>query len=273
MVVMNGTAAQAARESLRELALGDGFGDQWFPRRNPAAAEMIRNRQNPTAAQWRWSDDTAMALSVLQVLEHEDDGRIDQRRLGNGAAMRVAPLGAWFRDDLDQAAQQAARSAEVTHAHPDGVAGAVAVVVAAALAAGSRGEPPAEPARFLRAVAERTPEGAVRDGVTAAAALDPDLSATEAAGILGSGKKLRADDTVPFALWSAARNLGDLAGGLWCTAEGFGDVDTTCAITGGVVAARTGPAGVPDLWWERCEPLPPWTFRARDAGPTDVSDH
>ncbi|WP_042403141.1 ADP-ribosylglycohydrolase family protein [Streptacidiphilus carbonis] len=42
------------------------------------------------------------------------------------------------------------------------------------------------------------------------------------------------------------------------TAEGLGDVDTTCAITGGVVAARTGLDGVPEAWRMRREALPVW---------------
>ncbi len=56
----------------------------------------------------------------------------DEGSLGNGAAMRVAPLGAWFRHDLRLVIAQATLSAEVTHAHPEGIAGAVAVAVAAA---------------------------------------------------------------------------------------------------------------------------------------------
>ncbi len=60
----------------------------------------------------------------------------------------------------------------------------------------------------------------------------------------------------PFALWSAAHHVDSLSDALWTTAEGFGDVDTTCAITGGTVAARTGRAGVPADWLARCEALP-----------------
>ncbi|MFF3936679.1 hypothetical protein [Streptomyces phaeofaciens] len=40
------------------------------------------------------------------------------------------------------------------------------------------------------------------------------------------------------------------------TARGHGDVDTTCAITGPVVAAGTGVEGVPAVRPERREPLP-----------------
>ena len=41
-----------------------------------------------------------------------------QGSFGNGGAMRVAPVGAYFADDLDQVTENARRSSEVTHAHP-----------------------------------------------------------------------------------------------------------------------------------------------------------
>lgn len=77
----------------------------------------------------------------------------------------------------------------------------------------------------------------------------------KAADLLGNGQRIRSDDTVPFALWTAARHPEDLEAALWATAEGLGDVDTTCAITGGVVGAVTGVDGVPDVWMRRREPL------------------
>src|SRR5262249_54105563 len=54
--------------------------------------------------------------------------------MGNGSAMRVAPVGAYFADDLDDVVEQARASSVVTHAHPEGVAGAISVAVAAAWA-------------------------------------------------------------------------------------------------------------------------------------------
>ena len=53
---------------------------------------------------------------------------------GNGAAMRAAPIGGYFADDLEAVVYQARLSAEVTHQHPEGIAGAIAVAVAGALA-------------------------------------------------------------------------------------------------------------------------------------------
>ncbi|MFD7730840.1 ADP-ribosylglycohydrolase family protein [Kitasatospora phosalacinea] len=183
-----------------------------------------------------------------------------QGSLGNGAAMRVAPLGAWFAADLDETAEQAGYSAEVTHAHPEGIAGAVAVALAAALAARGRTDADAAPAgaELLREVAARTPDGAVREGVVVAADLPAATEPWRAADLLGNGQRIRASDTVPFALWSAAHHLDSLTDALWTTAEGLGDVDTTCAITGGVVAARSGLSGVPAAWRERREELPEW---------------
>src|SRR5262249_25383017 len=58
---------------------------------------------------------------------------------GSGAAMRVAPVGAYFADDLPSVIEQASRSAVVTHTHHEAVAGAIAVAVAAAWAGRLRG--------------------------------------------------------------------------------------------------------------------------------------
>ena len=48
--------------------------------------------------------------------------------------MKPADLFPVLADDLDQVVAQATRSAEVTHAHPEGVAGAVAIALSAAWA-------------------------------------------------------------------------------------------------------------------------------------------
>jgi ADP-ribosylglycohydrolase len=298
------SASAAALDSLRGLALGDGFGERWFHRGNREAIEMVKARQLPSESPWYWTDDTAMALTIVHMLHlhgkicpddlaemfgatyqadpyrgygygmtvllprlAEDPGRWQtharalfdgQGSLGNGAAMRAAPLGAWFCHDPDAVREQARLAAEVTHAHPEGISGAVAVAVAAAAAAASRGTPAPDPQSFLEHAAGSVP-GPVGDGIGRAASLKPGIPAWKAADLLGNGQRVRASDTVPFALWSAAHHLDDLPGALWTTAEGLGDVDTTCAITAGVVAARSGLAGVPPQWLGLCEPLPDWT--------------
>lgn len=189
-----------------------------------------------------------------------------QGSYGNGAAMRVAPLGAWHADSVRRAADQARASAEVTHAHPEGIAGAVAVAVAASLAARARldGDRP-EPARLLAAVAGALdPAGEVHRGIRRATAL-LGRPAVEVAAAVGNGSRITAQDTVPFTLWVAATLLHDYPAAIRACVEAGGDVDTTAAIAGGVVAAYTGvgtPGGVPEGWLAAREPLPAWLTTA-----------
>ncbi|GIF75617.1 ADP-ribosylglycohydrolase family protein [Asanoa siamensis] len=187
---------------------------------------------------------------------------------GNGAAMRVAPLGAYHPDRPRVAATEAILSAEVTHAHPEGIAGAVLVAVAAAHAAAARldGERP-PPAAVLDRLRPYLVEGAVARGMARAVRL-VGRTVEEAAYDLGNGSRVTAQDTVPFALWTAATYLDDYPAAITACVRAGGDVDTTAAIVGGIVAAytgigdRPGSTGVPPAWVAAREPLPPWARRA-----------
>jgi ADP-ribosylglycohydrolase len=242
-----------------------------------------------------WTDDTAMALSIVEVLavhggiEPAALGHAFARRYvaepargygggahqvlaqlaegvpyataaaalfhgqgscGNGGGMRAAPVGAFFAGDLAATVEHATRSAWPTHAHPDGIAGAVAVAVAAS--GGWGGAPP--PAAILDAVVARTPAGPTRDGLRRATAMlgaEPITVAAE----LGNGSRVLAADTVPFAVWCAATHLDDYAAGLWACTDVGGDIDTTCAMVGGIVVGATGIAGIPASWRASREPL------------------
>jgi ADP-ribosylglycohydrolase len=287
----------AAVAAMRGLALGDAFGETWFFHASEVLDEALAERWL-SPGPWPWTDDTAMALSLLEILLRY--GHVDQDALatafadsyakdpnrsyggsmhrvlreigagrdwaavtrgqfdgmgswGNGAAMRVAPLGAWFAGDLGTVVTEAARSAVVTHAHPEAVAGAVAVAVAAALSVtGTPGD------ELIEAVTGRVPDSDVRSRLRRAARLAPDADPRHVAGMLGCGRQISAPDTVPYAIWCATTDLDDLTAALWTTALAGGDIDTTCAIVGGIVGARTGLTGVPADWLQACEPLPDW---------------
>ncbi len=185
---------------------------------------------------------------------------------GNGAAMRVAPLGAYFADDLDRAVEQAALSAAVTHSHPEGIAGALAVALAAASAARLRGTTALSRPDFLGLVMAKMPQSIVLEGLRQARTLPLETSAREAARVLGSGYNATAQDTVPFALWCAAGHLDNYEEALWQTASGLGDSDTNCAIVGGIVSASVGIDGIPLSWRQAREPLPNWPFEEQSEG-------
>jgi ADP-ribosylglycohydrolase len=299
---------EAARVSLLGLAVGDAFGqmlEDYGGQLARRAAKRLISMKRP----WRWTDDTAMALSIIEQLEQR--GAIDpdalgdafarrfarepdrgygagaagllarvaaggsacreaaamfggQGSYGNGASMRAAPIGAFFASDLPRVRDEALRSAEPTHAHPDGAAGAAAVAIAAALArtgACSRGDLLAEVARW-------TPESRVRAGLLRAAELGLGFDVQLAGEELGTGSNISAHDTVPFAVWVAARHLDSYEEALWTVTAHPGldldisgrtfsalDRDTLGAIVGGIVACATGRDGIPLLWREATEPL------------------
>jgi ADP-ribosylglycohydrolase len=290
------TPLERATLSLEGLAIGDAFGESFFVP-TPEAVAAIDARRVPDST-WRWTDDTQMAISIVDVLAahgtiEQDElarrfaERFDPRRgygeaaaaillaisegqpwqrasrgafrgrgsFGNGAAMRAAPLGAFFADDLERCRDQAVRSAEVTHAHEEGIAGAVAVAVAAALAWTHR-DAPLAPTAFLEAIAALVPAGYTCEGIQSAIALPDDVSVVRAAQALGNGSGVTAPDTVPFALWVASRSLGDFERALWDTVRALGDRDTTCAIVGGIVVLSAGIDSIPSAWRASREPLP-----------------
>ena len=166
---------------------------------------------------------------------------------GNGAAMRAAPIGAYFADAPELVAEAARRSARVTHAHPEGVAGAIAVAMAACFAA--RGS-----AELLSDVMPFLPDSEVRLRCEQAQQMD-NATSEQVAEILGSGQAVTAMDTVPFCLWCATHEGEYFEEALWHTVAGLGDRDTTCAIVGGIVGARVGTEGIPREWRQKRESL------------------
>jgi ADP-ribosylglycohydrolase len=272
-----------ARASLDGLSVGDAFGERFF---GPPDVwiNWLTTRTLPPGP-WSWTDDTAMAISVVETLALHDRVDVDDlarrfaaryvadiRRgyggtaheilqalargepwakvagevfggtgsMGNGSAMRVAPLGAYFADDLDRVVEEAARSAAPTHAHPEAAAGAIAIAVAAAVACQ---EGPQGRDRLLQEVLARTPAGETANRIAEAAALNVSTSISTAVERLGNGSMVICQDTVPLCIWLAARHLDDYVEALWTTVSALGDRDTTCAIVGGIVASAVG---VPD---------------------------
>jgi ADP-ribosylglycohydrolase len=175
---------------------------------------------------------------------------------GNGSAMRAGPLGAWFAEQPGLLIGESSKASMVTHCHPEGIAGCIAVSLAAAAAWNSRDLPLAEArSRIWQEVLQGTPAGETRDGIQKATLVPVSMDPEFAARILGSGFLVTAPDTVPYALWCALRHLDDFSEALISTLEGDGDCDTNCAIVGGIVALFVGREGIPVEWLRCREPL------------------
>lgn len=290
---MNSSPIQRARLALRGLAVGDAFGETLFGEPH-AIARRVAKRLIATVRPWRWTDDTAMALSVVDILARcqtiEQDQlmaafverwaaepnrgygqgaftiltrvsygapwRREAQRLfngqgsfGNGAAMRAAPIGAYFANDFQRVQVEAIRSAETTHMHADGIAGAVAVAIAAACATCGM----SDSALWLE-VLRWTPSGQVHQRLQRAAQIPLDTPVVSVADELGTGLDVAAHDTVPFCMWVVARHWHCYEDALWTAAGQPGDRDTLAAIVGGILAMVPG-AEIPVLWQAATEPL------------------
>ncbi|MCA9182405.1 MAG: ADP-ribosylglycohydrolase family protein, partial [Planctomycetales bacterium] len=246
--------ADLAIVSLKGLSIGDALGAALGEGVSTEAAGAEADHGALPGTPWQWTDDTHMALSVVEVLlnygEIYEDAlaeRFAQRyseepyrcygegaawllrqyadgeswrelakevfqggSYGNGAAMRAAPIGAYFASDPATAADQARKSAMVTHRHPDGQAGAIA--------AGSNRLSGSD---LLSAVLLHVPMSETRDGIEAAMEFPPSRY-SEAVKQLGVGWNVTAQDTVPFCLWCAAHHIGDFKTAIWQTLRGGG---------------------------------------------------
>lgn len=296
-----------ALDSLVGLSVGDAFGERFFD--SVETTRLLMRQGAFFSDAWRFTDDTLMALSVVEILArygevnqdelavsfaaHYDNTRgygpsmhryladlnggnswrVESKALfggsgsfGNGAAMRVAPLGAYFWTEPAKAVEQARLAAEVTHSHPEGIAGAMAVAAGAASvgmgAVGKAWRDDSDPIYafndFLDEVLDLVPDSAVRRGIEKARQLGPSADVKSAAAQLGNGWHVSAQDTVPFCLWCAAVHVNDYEAALWAAVSAGGDRDTNCAIVGGIVAACLHRDEVPVTWRKAREPWPEW---------------
>lgn len=289
---------QRAWESLVGLAVADALGAP-FEGSAPDPGRQV-GAVEPRQGCLPWTDDTQMALSIVEVLRR--GGSIDQGALasafarryepwrgygggmrlllaavregqdwrqarhsvfrngsfGNGSAMRVGPLGAHLGDaPVEEVIAQAELSAEVTHAHPEGRAGAVAVALGGWLAVRDRGATVRSGPERLAAVAARLPPGLeVTAGVARAASLARETPLRAAVGELGNGSRISCQDTVPLALWLALNHLDDYEEAVRLAVAAGGDTDTTAAMVGSIVAAYGGSRCVPGRWLALVEPIP-----------------
>jgi ADP-ribosylglycohydrolase len=211
------------------------------PDRGYGSMTRIQLREINAGAKWR--DTAANAFS-------------GQGSMGNGGAMRVAPLGAYFANDLAHCADAARNSALVTHTHPEGVAGTIAVAVGAAMAWQLRDTPQTDFAqKFFVEILRLTPESKVRRGILLASQIPAEIPLQDIAKSLGNGSLVTAPDTVPLCIWMAAHHPRHFVEAIGKTISAGGDCDTNAAIVGGIVALSAGRNSIPSEWLEAREAI------------------
>lgn len=155
---------------------------------------------------------------------------------GNGAAMRVAPVGLVFADSLDAVWEQARLSALPTHTHPLGIEGAQVLALAVAWAVGATEFD--KKALYGELLARATTEE-FRWHLSYARTLKPGDALT------GLGSTLHAHRSVVTAIACFAASPTDFAQAC-ARAIGLGDdTDTLCAMAGALVGAFAGIGAIP----------------------------
>jgi poly(ADP-ribose) glycohydrolase ARH3 len=166
---------------------------------------------------------------------------------GNGAAMRVAPVGLLFADDPDALWRQARLSALPTHTHPVGIEGAQVLALAVSLASQAT---TFDRKAFYRGLLDRAATEEFRWHLGVAAKLRPGDP------VSGLGSTLHAHRSVVTAIACFANTPGDFESAVGL-AIGLGDdTDTVAAMTGALVGAFAGTATIPPPLLEKLEDGP-----------------
>jgi poly(ADP-ribose) glycohydrolase ARH3 len=172
---------------------------------------------------------------------------------GNGAAMRIVPVGLLFYDSADLY-DQACASAEVTHAHPVGKDGAAiqAWAIAQAVKLDPLGQFPLEDLVQGLVGCARTDE--MGDKMLGLARLmAEDTSPTLAAEQLG--RTVAVHESMPFAIYSFLCHPNSFENCIYCAIMHGGDRDTLGAMAGAISGAYLGIEAIPAEWRSKLENL------------------
>jgi ADP-ribosylglycohydrolase len=190
---------------------------------------------------------------------------------GNGSAMRIPPLGAYFYlSPIEEVVKQATLSAEPTHCHPEGIAGAIAIASLAKCISLSEWVYKSEKVlntnyvtdmdtkKIYDYILEFIPDSQVKKGILKAKELPLDIPLMKLIEILGNGTYVTCQDTVPLCVFLTIQALSlypldeMYEKVLIDTCKCFGDVDTNCAIVGGMIGIISSP---PEKWIRYCQPM------------------
>lgn len=249
--------SRLAAESLLGLSVGDALGAR-FEGSDFDPNRLERILEPPGTAPW--TDDTQMALSLVEVLV--SSGTVDQDALAGAFGRRYEPwrgYGSGMHRLLPQLHEGKNWRELKDQLFPGGSYGNGSAMRVAPLGAYLHDRPIDAPDATELFPAARAPLDLslrVTRGIDAASRLSPDADLSEAVARLGNGAKVTCFDTVPLALWIAFRHLDDFESAIRHAVAAGGDTDTLAAIVGGIVAARVGAEAIPARWREAVETLP-----------------
>lgn len=171
--------------------------------------------------------------------------------LGNGAAMRIAPVGLFYHESPDLY-EKACLSASVTHAHPVGMDGAA--VQAKAIALAVKLDP--QEMFFSDAFVDPLIAFAKTDEMRGKMELVKELLAGNAAPSRAAeelGRTVAVHESMPFALFSFLRHPNSFEDCLFCAVLNGGDRDTMGALACAISGAYLGIEPISQSWRKKLE--------------------
>ncbi len=169
---------------------------------------------------------------------------------GNGAAMRMAPVGLLFHDDPRTLRDIAYHCASITHSHELALEGAILQACAVALAVLAEPEE-VNATEYLAALRLITQSPSYQEKLkTIIRLLNDGCGREEVIARLGNGAA--ALESVPTAIYSFLAHRDFKSAVLYAVSLG-GDADTIGSMTGAIAGACHGISGIPSQWRETVE--------------------
>jgi len=168
---------------------------------------------------------------------------------GNGAAMRIAPVGVFYYDDTDKLREIAFKSSHITHSHELGKEGAALQAFSIALAVLGRVKKEGMLLELKEFVENEVYMEKIRK---IEVLLEKKAEVDKKEIIYGLGAGEEAFNSVPTAIYSflCADSFKDAV--VYAVSLG-GDTDTIGAMTGAISGAYYGEGAIPKEWEERLE--------------------
>jgi poly(ADP-ribose) glycohydrolase ARH3 len=170
---------------------------------------------------------------------------------GNGAAMRIAPVGVFYYDDPPKLREVAAQSGRITHAHPLGTEGGVLQAYAVALGTAADPGEGLRAREFLSALSDFAEDDVYRHKLRAISELPGAGSRQKVVEELGHG--VEAFQSVPSSIYSFLAHPGSYEDAVTYAISLGGDTDTIAAMTGAISGAYLGVEAIPARWRQKLE--------------------
>ena len=171
---------------------------------------------------------------------------------GNGAAMRVAPVGLLYYDDFEKLRLVACGQSLITHTHELGVEGAVLQAFAVALAVKEDPSEGLDAHAFLGKLLGLATSSVYKEKLETALSLlneKPDKHKV----VERLGNTVEAYNSVPTAIYCFLRNHESFKEAVSYAVSLGGDTDTIAAMTGAISGAYHGVTVIPEEWMNKLE--------------------